>query len=461
MLCYLLLLTGLCWERLRGKSRLRDSAVTPWFRPCLGVPGLSTLVAGLIVLFLLQLMIVAFLAQDDSVTRGAIRFPLNIVDDRIGTQSSHRGAATAMMLVLALLQTVGLATLSRALVDGGRAARWIVAAGAVTMYGMALLAPALTSADMYSYSGYSLLGGRAYAPPAVPFPSQFASINLWWHTPMEPAPYGPLWIHYNRILLALAPTLFLKFAILRCAGVVWLLVVLRCVALQRVPLHILSLLALNPAIAFQFISNGHNDVVGVGIALLGLTAARLGPWFQAPFVVAAGLIKLPFVAVAVVMLRGSLRTRLTVAGVSTFATIAASLLFGGPSYVDSLMHHAHTHALMFGVAHSVLLLYVLGAIAVALILNRWSVVAPLCFPSLAAAMFPWYILWGLPYALAGRSLPFFLIALPLASFLFDPIYETLWLLLAATLAVSASSVWEILNKRRRATSLGAEAFHGA
>jgi hypothetical protein len=78
-----------------------------------------------------------------------------------------------------------------------------IAAGLIAV--IAVLSPNMSSADMYAYVGYSLLGlNHAYAPPATSLPGEFSLIHRIWNLPLIPAAYGPLWVLSNSATLGLS-----------------------------------------------------------------------------------------------------------------------------------------------------------------------------------------------------------------------------------------------------------------
>ena len=434
MLCYLAVLAALIWEWAGGTAPF---LAPPLERgPGFGHKRLSVapLVAAIVVLFLCELALVAFSAHADGTALRTLGFPLEIIEDRGVPITGRREAVSIAMFAVVLLQAFALFRLYRVLTCVGRKADvTTVAIGAGAMILASLLAPALSSADMYAYAGDAILGTAAYNPPAHPFHGEYTVISAWWRHHMEATPYGPLWLAYDRTLLSLAPTLLAKIELTRILGAVWFAVTLAC-ASRRVSPATLAVLALNPALLSQFVANGHNDIVAIALIMLGLTVAESMPAVQVALGIAAALVKLPFVLVALVALSGSLRTRLVAAAMLVAGTIAASYLFGGHAYVDALMQHVNDRQNAYGWPHKLVAVAAFLAIGAALLRQAWSRTAAFTFAGLGAVIFPWYAAWGLPYALASRSLAGFLIALPIAGFLFETVLDTR-LALAATIFV--------------------------
>jgi hypothetical protein len=175
---------------------------------------------------------------------------------------------------------------------------------------------------------------------------------------------------------------------------------------------------------YLFAANGHNDIIALALIVAALTLAEEKPALQVALGIAAALVKLPFVLVAVVALGGSLRPRLVAALVLLMGTAGFSFLLGGQPYIDALLQHTGQRAGAYGWPHTLVQVITLVAIAVALFRQKWSRTAAFTFASLGAVIFPWYAAWGMPYAIAGRALTGFLVALPIASFLFDTTFDT-------------------------------------
>jgi hypothetical protein len=312
-----------------------------------------------------------------------------------------------------------------------RPARWkyaVVACGALLALTDATLARAATSADMYSYVGFTLLGLRAYAPPPQMFPGAYALINTWWHTPLVAAPYGPLWLGVSSIVAGFGDTLFAKIVALRLLGAGALFGSVAVLLALRVSPRIVALIALDPALVFEFVGNVHNDLFGVLLLLLARYAAGRGALRLAiVFAVMAGLVKLPFLlfaALAFARVASPLR-RVRAYGISLALGTAVSWLVGGRAYLTALTEHVdqstagHAASVVVGLPGA---LKVAAVAIVALALSRsvfregyaWAL------PALGALVHPWYLCWTLPYAVeAEATLCRVAIALPVVMVLTD------------------------------------------
>lgn len=361
--------------------------------------------------------------------------------------SVHTDTIEGIELLCAALQSYALLALYRA-----SASRRLVAVAAAAMIVLSIVEPALTSADLYSNVGYALLGKLAYSPPAHPFPPEFSAINHEWKTPMTPSPYGPLWLALVWVVTMPFGTLLGKLLALRCfcaACFVALSSLLRALGLPR-RFQIVTLL--NPSLAMFFVTNAHNDV----FALLWICAAavfvRKRPAWAPLLLALAGLVKLPYVVLGLPVL-ASLRTtaaRLFAASAAIFLVAAVSWEFGGRPYLAALL--AHARPMQESTAwHLIVSIVALALVLAALFgVRRYCSAVWLLAPVgsfYPAFVFPWYLLWGLPYALdRHRILAYFLIWLPLASALVDQQAMRVWTLLLAfplllALAFRPRSAW--------------------
>jgi len=304
---------------------------------------------------------------------------------------------------------------------------------------MSLIEPALTSADLYSNVGYALLGAQSYAPPVTPFSGEFSTISNWWGTPLVPAPYGPLWLAIDRAVTAFPATLLGKMMALRifcCACFVALPLLIRELGLPR---RLIVATALNPVLAMQFVVDAHNDVLALAIVLCAAIAfRRRAIAIGAILLVVTGLLKLPYVVLALPVLAvlPSRRDRLAVAGAAVVATLAASWWLGGAQYVVSMMTHVTQQGPVRPdfVWHTVALAVGFVLIAAALLGLRRLRTAVWLLPSIGGFfptfVYPWYLLWGLPYALARhRVTAYLLIWLPFVAALVDQLAIQLWTIL--------------------------------
>jgi hypothetical protein len=155
-------------------------------------------------------------------------------------------------------------------------------------------------------------------------------------------------------------------------------------------------------------------------------------------VILAGSIKAPYALVGALVFGriAAPAMRIGSALVAVFATGALALAFGGHAYLAGGLFHA-THSterlsLAFRAEHALLIVVALAAIAFVVFRRAASNAATLAFATLTAATWPWYLALALPYAAFVRNgLPWLLVALPIAGFLMDPMYDSRLLRFAA------------------------------
>ncbi|MBV8155975.1 MAG: hypothetical protein JOY98_16270 [Candidatus Eremiobacteraeota bacterium] len=356
---------------------------------------------------------------------------------------AHPDAVEAALLALAAVQTFALAGLYQS-----AASRAVLTAGLLGILALSLAAPAFVSPDPYAYVGDALLGRAAYAPPVAPFAGEFASIDRLFH-PLLPAPYGPVWLALARWVTDPFPALAGKLMALRALGALSYLGLLAALRAYGVPSRILAVAAVNPLLAQQYVADAHNDLLGIAVIVAAAALLRVRRTDDGAIAVAvSALVKLPFVAIALPIFA---RIRGRAARCAWYAaTVAAAVLVswwgGGAAYFRGLTVHVPAAGAVYffnaAVAIAAISLLVLAAAGARRLASALWIV-----PMMGSYVATWYMLYGLPYALARRRLlAYLLIALPVASALVDAKFMRPWTYFAAlpvTLAVS------LLFARRR------------
>jgi hypothetical protein len=394
-------------------------------------------VAFLVGSYALQLAIVSYAAHHQySGQAWRAAMPLAVVDDR-GLPMANADAVTAVMLVLAALQSYALLALYRSCVS-----RRALIAGCVLMLLLSLASPALLSFDAYGYVHDALLGLAAYQPPDVPFTGAYHVFDRWFGGP-SPTLYGPLWLVLIRVVTALGPTLFAKLMLWRVFCAAAYLALLLALRAYGVPARILTVAALNPGMMLQFVANAHNDVIALVLLVVAAAFMRAGNLLTALGMIAvAGLVKLPYAVLGLPVLSAvSARwTRLGSAALLLVVVTALSWIGGGSAYFGTLIGHVGERP--EDLAHRLAGVAALALIAVTLIGGRRLRTAPWIFPSLASSVFAWYYAWGLPYALARRRvLSYLLVCFPFVAMLMETAFERTWELLFVLPAVALLSLF--------------------
>ena len=366
---------------------------------------------------------------------------------------------------LAILVALALTALYVLLVNRrtGRVAAFAIVGGSIAMVALALHGHVLASADLYAYAGYARLGAAAYVPPATAFTGSFAAVNHLWFVPMTPSVYGPLWLWYAHALAGGIGDLATVIRVLQLANVAILLALAALLPALGFGWPIVALLVLNPFIMDQFVHEGHNDLLAVTLVVAAFAAVRRSPPLAALAVCAAGLVKLPFIAIGAVVF-GALPRPLAL--VYTAAAIglglAASYAFGGMAYVHALagVGSQQSSSLDFWArpVHIALAMVALGAIALRVWAGKRAFFAGWCVPALSTTTYPWYQLWSLAYAMDDpRSVAATLILLPLIGVATDSVFSVYKIATFETIVIALLAVVVVATRLRFNSSVNSHA----
>ncbi len=305
---------------------------------------------------------------------------------------------------------------------GLRVALCLAGAG---MLAIALGTPAMATTDPYEYAATSIIGFAAYAPP----PGAFAGTTyapIFTHLPITGVIYGPLWVAFDTFVLALVPTILGKLVVLRVVNAALLGVFAYVLTRAQVPRPAIVALLVNPAVWYYVVLSPHADIDGlllIGCALLA--AQRSRSWLAMAFLAGAGSVKITFlVAGAAVLapLSDARKRGLAWAGAIVLAA-GASLFVPHNGYVSSVATYVpHSRFLTKEtVSGQWMIVAALAGASVVLLLfgGKRVTTAPWLFGQLAPLAAPWYMLWGLPYALVSGAAAVLLGSLPLTTALLD------------------------------------------
>lgn len=288
------------------------------------------------------------------------------------------------------------------------------------------------SNDVYAYIGYAKQPDvhHAYATTDTPLPASFAKVNRVWGKPLVPSAYGPVWVAYDRALLASSVDIPDAVFRTRFSNTCFLAAIAATLYLLRVPAITIWLFSINPLVWNNFVLSAHNDVIPVFLTCAAVLAVGLGaPLIGVVLVTAAGLCKITFALVGLVAFAGMPRpaARIALSSMTLALVVAGSWVLGGGAYRNALTYVAHMHQLrstLPGIAvHYTLAALAAAAVVAALVRRAWLRAAVWSFPSLSVSYYSWYTLWGLPFALTSRSYTVrFLISLPvIGALIFAPI----------------------------------------
>ena len=344
------------------------------------------------------------------------------------TGTTDLDVVSAAFLAAGAIQSYALLALYRSVPSRG-----LVFAGCAALLAISVASPVLASFDSYLYARASIIGPLAWAPPNVSWLGEYRIIDLWFKKPAY-LPYGPLWLVIVRLVCAAPTTIFGKIIALRVFGAALVIALIVCMGALRLPRRLLVVAALNPAIAFEFVANAHNDIIA--IVILTAAAARAGRHRLAALglFAAAGLVKLPYVVLGLPLFARLVPAwqRYAGCGLAIGTTLAISWFGGGRTYLQALRGHA-TASPQQDLFHIVPVACVLILIAVAFAGGRRLISAVWLFPAIGAVgiplIFPWYAIWGFPYAVSRhRILGALLVTFPFVTALILPEFMRLWTL---------------------------------
>ncbi len=344
-----------------------------------------------------------------------------------------------------------------------RAATVVVAIAALASAAASLLAPATTSADMYAYVGDALLGpAHAYHPSGNALAAEFSSINQLWGRPLLPAAYGPIWLYWNAAVLQNFHSLGHKLFALKVENVA--LVACVIVALRRLalPTNLVAAIAISPPVWLYYVCTAHNDVLPVLLLLSAMLFVRRSIVFAAIVAGVGASMKLtlliPALAVAVIVV--SSRRRLIYCVATALLAALLGPVLGGAQYLRALraisrkyvVVNEHVHGLA-GIVHLGLAATVMILVAYAIWTIRRSRFVALGFGALTTALYPWYAIWGLPYAASRPDvLAVFIIGLPLIGTLMEPEMQSVLVSACIDAFLSIALIMTIVGTRGRSAS---------
>ncbi len=416
------------WERLAAKNGSRVATFVRRFTP--SPRGAYAALASLPLLLLTQVALLALQSHYDNTRSGSAwlkALPMPVFDGDHGSANFDPVTATVGFGIGAL-ETIALGLVLLALAEGVViSCRMLVfAIGALAV--VSLATPLLSTTDPYEYVATGLLGFAAYAPPHDAFAgSIYASIAR--VIPLDGVIYGPLWVLVDTVQTWFGATIVQKIEALRVTNLVFVLALLQVLRACRVPRAMVVAVALNPVVWFYTVANPHADIQGllfVGAAFY--FARRSNTVLAVVCIAAAGLIKLPYVVIGGVMLSP---LRNPVSRVAAWGAAVASVL--GISYVvqgHSYVHDVSTFAAVKSVSNwsngwMFVLPVVVAAVFALLAFGKGSRGIALLFNQAGPMAAPWYLYWGLPYALVSGAGEAYLVAMPLIATLREDMFELL------------------------------------
>jgi hypothetical protein len=415
---------------------------------------LAVSLCALVTLFALQLLLITrmdiALNPPDFIPAGTPVLIGSYLDFLKGLHSLQRHLFDLGGVLLSALETaVAYAIYRRITAAPLRRTQFILIAGCgIALYALAVFSPANCSADVYGYISSAKYGGTAYSTGShAPFTGNFAVLDAVdrkaWKV-LAPCPYGPLWLAISSGTLAYVTTIWNAIIVERCIGAVSVLLCGWAILRIRNSPGLALLFIFNPMVVFNYVTEAHNDIMALACVLIAAVSFQrplLGIVWQA----AAGLIKLPYLLIAVLSAyaRQALWIRIASFGLAAILVLAVSNFFGGIDYLHALFYHVQknkpgSHREIEN-AHMLLLGICLAAMAAATLRRQYFTQAPPAFLALAVTLYPWYLALIIPYVVIGETAPLAYIAtLPMSSMFIDPLLGTKFakILLIGIVAIS-------------------------
>ncbi len=403
-------------------------------------------VALLIASYAVQLGVIRYAALNQpGMPDWRLTMPIPVIDDR-GLPTANGDAVTAIMLILAALQSYALLALYRAQ-SFSRNLLWI---GCGVLLALSLFAPALMSFDMYGYVRGAVLGVASYTPADIPFSGDYHILNLWFDGPIYTL-YGPLWIAMAQAVTVAAPTFFAKLVSFRVLGVFLYVAFLAGLRACGVKPRMMAVAALNPGLMLEYVANAHNDFIAIVLLVFAAALVRARPLIGLGLIAVAGLVKLPYGIFGLPLLSRIRPVWMRYAGAAAMlaVVVAISWIGGGAAYFSTLIGHVGSRP--EDIVHRVAGLAALLAIFIALIGGRRYRTTAWAMPQIAASVFAWYLVWGLPYALARhRTLSYLLVCFPLVVMLMESAFAQTWEFLFVVPALALLSLFAPERKAAKA-----------
>jgi len=409
--------------------------------------------ASIVILFLLRLALVHYAAVDDRAPQWLLHLPIvPLYDSPSLRYTTYRQSIALCLALIGVASCIALFLLYRAFEARAPQRReWaILSISCAIMSVSAIAAPALSSTDPYFYSAYGERGFRTYGSREILLPCPIPHADPNCMRPTLPNVYGPLYTTYLETLLRHIKSTLFRIEALRISNVLWVSLFILLLRALNLGSPLIAISMINPAILTQYIGEAHNDIIAVDLLLLGSILVKRFPFVSLIFVTSAALIKLPFALFGAFAFQSlPIFTRSAWAAATIVLSLALSFLWGKQAYVESLLYYIKFHQFSLTFEHRAIALAGLVVIAFGFFKNRFSIAGAYTLPALAGgSAFPWYSLWAIPYLLqANRSkLAFFLITLPMTSFLMETPFQIPALWCAVILILTAVVIRRILRR---------------
>ncbi len=445
------------WERLalRNGSRLFNAART--FRPKTG--AVTAAVVLLPCLLLAQIVLLHLqMKYDASPTLGwDASLPIAIFDGDRGS-SAHHGLFSAFGFAIGAVETAALGFIVLAVSRGVRVSRPVLVFAVGISAVVSCIAPDLSTSDPYEYVATGILGFGAYAPPTGALAASiYGPISK--IVPLGGVIYGPLWVGIDVVETWFGSSVFEKIYALRFWNVGLILGLVQIMRASRLTPAVILSVVLNPALWFYTVVNPHADIQGLILLATAFYFARNFKIVPAAIaLIAAGLIKLPFVIIggAILMPIKSPAKRIAVWVLAIGAVAAISYVIPGHAYATDLVKFAAAKTQSHVISKWVFFVPVVAVAMLGLVLfGKRAGGISLFFSQAGPIAAPWYLYWGVTYAIASGFGEFYLVSLPLLATLSEDMFELFFLVKFLIVIVAAIVLFDQTPLRFRGSPTAA------
>ena len=303
---------------------------------------------------------------------------------------------------------------------------WPILCGLI-MAGASLATPISLSPDLYAYVAYGKVGfPHAYAPAHGAFTGDFSIIARWWGwkgTPVVPCVYGPLWLLFAQTAPWFAKTLAGQIFFFRFTNVIALGMLFSAMSWYGVRKDVLALFIAGPTFYGLFVRDGHNDIWPLAFFVLAMRFFRTSMLASFLLSIASVLFKISFIVlVPLACADGTPKKRGALFILAVIcASISLSWVLGNRPYLAAMLQHAPG-------APPPMLSLTLSIVPIVSVIETFflerrsfGVTYSFIFLNFATIYYPWYMVWGIPYALPKASyLAAFAILFPIFNFIISP-----------------------------------------
>ena len=413
------------WERLAVRNGSRLAGFAHRFSPSDGFITAAILSLPLLLLAQIALLVLQLRFDRSPSSHWGLTLPIPVFDGDHGS-SVHHAFFSFLGFVLGALETLCLGAVILAVSCGARVRPTLLAVAIAAFGTFGCIAPAMSTSDPYEYVATGMLGFGAYAPPPEAFAHTiYEAISR--VVPLNGVIYGPLWVSIDTIQTSLGSTVAEKIIALRLWNVCSILALLQIMRASRLAQSVILAVILNPALWFYSVVNPHADILGlVFVATAFYFARRARGSLAVVALIGAGLIKFPLVIIGGVILSAieSRSRRLALWALAIVAVAALSYAIPNHAYAKDLVKFASSKAQGSAASGWIVVVPIIGLAMLMLVgFGKRAGGIALLFSQAGPIAAPWYLYWGVPYAIVAGSGEVYLAAIPLLATLRDETFE--------------------------------------